>query len=288
MTKTALLKLCVAILITIILILPEYFKTPKEDFLELSCLEACLQTNLTYLLSSLNVSFLTLLQPVREAQLIRGIFLNYSHFENISKILHNIRSEFQDCSSCLVCECKGNMDFISPEQTSKVLVMSGSVYENTSDFHLPCQHLNVTVTSIVDHLDEHDTTCHLNNHSGNSTTAMQDPTMGKSKKHSCRVAEDLNSCVHISLHLKMDAKNFMCSMKITWYILVLLVFILIVIFITLKIREGHWRVQKWQRRKNKPVSVLLRESDSEKLRALNVQVISDAIKTTSLNNGKFA
>ena len=37
-----------------------------------------------------------------------------------------------------------------------------------------------------------------------------------------------------------------CSMKITWYVLILLVCIVLLIFIIRKILEGHRRVQKWQ------------------------------------------
>lgn len=37
-----------------------------------------------------------------------------------------------------------------------------------------------------------------------------------------------------------------CSVKITWYILVLLVFMVGIILIIYKILEGHRRVQRWQ------------------------------------------
>lgn len=40
--------------------------------------------------------------------------------------------------------------------------------------------------------------------------------------------------------------DVVCSMKITWYVLVLLVFIFLLILIIRKILEGHRRVQKWQ------------------------------------------
>ncbi|KAM6220874.1 transmembrane protein 156 [Rhynchocyon petersi] len=262
MAKTALLKLSVAILTTIILILPEYFKTPKENALELSCLDLYLQPNLIYLLSSLNVSFLTLLQPLKETQLIRGIFLNHTHSENFTRIFHTIMTEFKMCSSCLVCECRGNVDFISPEQTSKVLVMSGSVTVKASDVHSPCQHLNFTVTPLADHLEEHNTTCHQKNHSRNSAIVVEDPSKEKSRNRSC---------------------NLTCSMKTAWYVLVLLVFILLIIFIIHKTLESHQRVtHKWQSHKCKPTSVLLRESDSEKLRALNMRVISDTTQRQPL------
>ncbi|XP_049742306.1 transmembrane protein 156 [Elephas maximus indicus] len=274
MTKTALLKLFVAIIITIILILPEYFKTPKGNVLELSCLEVCLQPNFTYSLPSLNFSFMTLLQPVRESQIIRGIFLNHSNFQNFTKICEDIMNEFKICSSCLVCESKGNIDFISQEQTSKVLVMRGSTNVKASDFLLPCQHFNFTVASIVDHLEEYNTTCNLNTHTRKSPIMVEDPTKENSINHSCRITEGLNNCIHVSLHLEMDVKNFICSVKITWYVLVLLIFILLIIFIIHKILEGHRRMRKWQSHKYRPTSVLLRESDSEKLRTLNVQVIS--------------
>ncbi|XP_058286269.1 transmembrane protein 156 isoform X5 [Hylobates moloch] len=246
MTKTALLKLFVAIVITFILILPEYFKTPKERTLELSCLEVCLQSNFTYSLSSLNFSFVTFLQPVRETQIIMRIFLNPSN-------LHNFTRTCQDIT---------------------VLIRRGSTEMNANDFHSPCQRFNFTVAPLVDHLEEYNTTCHLKNHTGRSTIMEDEPSKEKSINYTCRIMEYPNDCIHISLHLEMDIQNITCSMKITWYILVLLVFIFLIILTIHKILEGHRRVKKWQSHREKPTSVLLRGSDSEKLRALNVQVIS--------------
>ncbi|XP_005320097.3 transmembrane protein 156 isoform X2 [Ictidomys tridecemlineatus] len=276
MTKTALLKLFVAIVITFILILPEHFKTPKGRTLELSCLEECLQPNSTYSLSSLNFSFVTFLQPVRETQTMMGIFLNSSTFQNFTKICQDITSEFKTCSSCLVCESKGNMDSISQEQTSKVLIMRGSMEMKENDFYSPCQHFNFTATPIVDHMGEYNTTCHLKNHTRKSIRVEEDPIKEKSTNHTCRIMDYPNNCIHISLHLEMDVKNVTCPTKITWYILILLVFIFFIILIIFKIVKGHRRTQMWQSHKYKGTSVLLRGSNSEKRRALNVRVISES------------
>ncbi|XP_057585343.1 transmembrane protein 156 [Hippopotamus amphibius kiboko] len=273
MTKTALLKLLLATVITCILILPEYFKTPNRNTLELSCLEICLQSNFTYSFSSLNFSFVTFLQPIRETQTVMGIFLNHSSFQNFTRICQDITSEFKMCSSCLACESKGSMDFISQEQTSKVL-MRGSMEVKASDFHSPCQHFNFTVTPTADRLEEYNITCNLKSRTRRSAIKEEDPTKETPINHTCRIMEHLNNCINISLHLEMDVKNFICSMKITWYVLVLLVFIFLLLFIIHKILEGHRRVQKWQSHKYKSTSVLLRGSDSEKLRTLNVRVIS--------------
>nr|XP_039324294.1 transmembrane protein 156 [Saimiri boliviensis boliviensis] len=274
MTKTALLKLFVALVITFILILPEYFKTLKERTLELSCLEVCLQSNFTYSLSSLNFSFATVLQPVRETQIIMRIFLNSSNFHNVTRTCQDITGEFKMCSLCFICESKGNMDFISQEQTSKVLIRRGSMEVKANDFRSPCQHFNFTVAPLVDHLEEYNTTCHLKNHTRRSTIMEEEPSKENSITHPCRIMEYSNECIHISLHLEMDIKSITCSMKIIWYVLVLLVVIFLIVLIICKILEGHRRVQKWQSHQDKPTSVLLRGSDSEKLRALNVQVIS--------------
>ena len=96
-----------------------FFFSSIGNILELSCLEVCLQPNLTYSLSSLNFSFVTFLEPVRETETIMGIFLNHSSFQNFTRMCQDITSEFAMCSLCLVCESKGNMDFISQEQTSQ-------------------------------------------------------------------------------------------------------------------------------------------------------------------------
>ncbi|KAL2780128.1 transmembrane protein 156 isoform 1 [Daubentonia madagascariensis] len=278
MTKTALLKLFVAIVITFILILPEYFKTSEERILELSCLEVCLQPNFTYSLSYLNFSFVTFPQPVRETQIIMGIFLNHSNCQNFTRICQDVTSEYKMCSSCLVCEFKGNMDFISQEQTSKVLIMRGSMEVKANDFHSPCQHFNFTVAPLVDPLEECNTTCNPKSHTRKAAIMEEETTKEESINHPCRIMEYLSNCIHVSLHLEMDVKNVICSMKITWYVLVLLVFIFLIILIFHKILEGHRRVQKWQSHKYKTTSVLLRGSDSEKPRASDVRVIS--VETT--------
>ncbi|KAM6150268.1 transmembrane protein 156 [Erethizon dorsatum] len=275
MTKTVLLKLFVAIVITFILILPEYFKTPKGRLLELSCLEGCLEPNISYSLASLNYSFLTFLQPARDTQSIMALFLHHSNFQNFTRICQEIISEFKTCSFCLVCESKGNMDFVSQEQTLKVLIMRRSMHVKAKEFFSPCQRFNFSVTPAVDQLEESNTTCSLRAHTRKSTIVEEEPAKENSLNHTCRIMEYSNNCTHVSLHLEMDVKNITCSMKITWYILVLLVFIFWIILIIHKILEGHRRVQEWQNHKYTTTSALLRGSDSEKLRALNVWVVPE-------------
>ncbi|XP_047422987.1 transmembrane protein 156 isoform X2 [Sciurus carolinensis] len=276
MTKTALLKLFMAIVITFILILPEHFKTSKGRTLEFSCLKECLQPGSTYLLSSLNFSFVTFLQPVRETQTMMGIFLNYSNFQNFTKICQDITSEFKTCSLCLVCGSKGNTDFIFQEQTSKVLIMIGSMERKENDFYSPCRHFNFTATPVIDHTEEYNTTCNLKNHTRKSIMVEEDPIKEKSTNHTCRIMDYPNNCIHISLHLEMDVKNVTCPTKIAWYILILLVFIFFIILFIFKILKDHRRVQMCQSHTYQGTSVLLRGSDSEKLRALNVRVISES------------
>ncbi|XP_071077226.1 transmembrane protein 156 isoform X2 [Desmodus rotundus] len=241
MTQAALLKLLLAVVITFILILPEYFKTPE----------------------------------VRETETIMGIFLNHSSFQNFTRMCQDITSEFTMCSLCLVCESKGNMDFISQEQTSQVLIMRGSMEVKANDFHSPCQHFNFTVEPAVDHVEEYNITCNLKANARHSAIMEEDPTKEKSMNHSCRIMNYSNNCIHISLHLEMDVKNFYCSVKITWYILVILVFVFLLIFTIHKILEVHRQMQKWQSHKYKPSSILLRRSDSEKLRTSNMQALSE-------------
>ncbi|XP_027624387.1 transmembrane protein 156 isoform X2 [Tupaia chinensis] len=242
---------------------------------ELSCLEVCLQPNLIYSLS-FNVSFMTFLQPVRRTQIIMGIFLNHTSFQNFTGIC-------QDITSCLVCESKENVDFISQEQTSKVLIMNGSMEVKENNFHSPCQHFHFTVAPLADHVEEYNTTCNLTTHTGDLAITEEEPTKEESINHTWRMTDCPHNCVHISLHLEMDVKNAPCSMKITWYILVLLVFVFLIILIIYKILEGHRKVQKWQSHKCKPTSGLLRGSGSEKLRELDMRVISVAETTQRLS-----
>ncbi|KAM5337279.1 transmembrane protein 156 isoform 1-T1 [Glossophaga mutica] len=282
MTKTALLKLLLAIVITLILILPEYFKTPEGNILELSCLEVGLQPNLTYSLSPLNFSYVTFLEPVREMETVMGIFLNHSSFQNFTRMCQDITSEFTMCALCLVCESKGNMDFISQEQTSQVLIMRGSMEVKANDFHSACQHLTFTVEPGVDHLEEYNITCNPEANARSSAIMEEDPTKEKSMNHTCRIMNYPNNCIHISLHLEMDVKNFYCSMKITWYILVILVFVFLLIFTIHKILEVHRQMRKWQSHNYKPSIILLRRSDSEKFRTLNAQAPSGTVQRLPL------
>nr|XP_020017476.1 transmembrane protein 156 isoform X2 [Castor canadensis] len=242
MTKTALLKLFVAIVITFILILPEYFKTPKGRTLELSCLEVSLQSNFNDSLSSLNFSFVIFLQPVRETQTIMGIFPNHSNFQNFTKICQNITSEFKTCFLFMICESKGNMDFISQEQTSKGLIMRGSMEGKANDFYSACQHFNFTVIPVVEQWEENNTACNLKTHTRKSIIVEEDPTKERPINYTCRTMEYPDNCIHIYLYMEMDVKSH----------------------------------------KYKPTSVLLRGSDCEKLRALNVRVISEPARRRPL------
>lgn len=282
MTETAFLKLFVAIVITFILVLPEFFKTPKERSRELSCLEVCLLPNFTYPLSSFNVSSVTFLQPAEETQTITGIFPNDSSFQSFAEICQGITSGLPMCSLCLVCESKGDVDFTSQEQTSKGLVVKGSLEVRASDLYSPCQYLNITAALLADPMKEDNTTCTPETHPGKATTIDKDPAREKSLNYTCRFMKNTNNCTHIFLRLEMGVKPVTCSMKITWYILVLLVFLLGIIFIIHKILEDHRRVWRQQSHKYRSTSVLLRGGDSAKLSTLNVRVIPESTQRLPL------
>ena len=70
------------------------------NMLELSCLEVYLQQNFSYSFFSINASFVTFLQPIKETQTITGIFLNHSNFQNFTRICQDITSEIDTiCNS---------------------------------------------------------------------------------------------------------------------------------------------------------------------------------------------
>ncbi|XP_051021045.1 transmembrane protein 156 [Acomys russatus] len=282
MTETAFFKLFVAVVITFILVLPEFFKTPKERTQELCCREVCLLPNFTYPLSSFNFSSVALRQPAEETQAIMAMFPNLSSFQSFTEVCHGITSESPMCFLCLVCESKGDTDLISQEQTSKGLIMRGSMEAEANGFYSSCQHFNVTVALLIDPVKGHNTTCIPETHPETSTTVEEAPTREKSLNHTCRVMKTTSNCTHISLHLETDLKPVTCSMKITWYILVLLVFMLSIILIIHKILEDHRRVQRWQSHMYKSTSVLLRGSDSVKPSSLNVRVIPESTREVPL------
>lgn len=276
MTETALFKLFVAIVVTFILVLPEFFKTPKERTQELACWEVCLLPNLTYPFPSFNFSSVASLQPAEETQTVMGIFPNYSSSQSFAEICQGITSGFPMCSLCLV--CRSNGDFTSQEQTSKGLIMRGSMEVKANDVSSPCQHFNVTVALLVDAPREYNTTCTPGTHPGNSTTVGEEPTREDSLNHTCGIMGNTSNCTHISMSLEMAVNPVTCSVKITWYILVLLVFMVGIILIIHKILEDHRRVQRWQSHKSKSTAFLLRGSDSAKLSALNVRVIPESTR----------
>ncbi|KAM5271712.1 transmembrane protein 156 [Ctenodactylus gundi] len=114
------------------------------------------------------------------------------------------------------------------------------------------------------------------NHSNsqNFTRTYQDITSEFITCSSCWICESKGSTDLISQN--QTSKDSTCSMKITWYILVLSVFAFIIIFIIHKIFEDLRRMQKWQSHTHKPTPALLRAgSDAETRRALDARVISE-------------
>ncbi|XP_020847417.1 transmembrane protein 156 isoform X1 [Phascolarctos cinereus] len=279
MTKPALLKLLVVIMIMFILILPEYFKTSKGNIVELSCLDVNLLNNFTYPLPEFNISFVSFLHQEREHEVIvLGISAKHFHFHNMSKVCPLTSRELQLYSSCLVCESKGTKDFIHQELTTKASIMNDSMEMKAENF-LPLRVIfNFTVVPVVDDLGGYDTTCVVKLHLTNFT-AGKEPMKTTLLNSSHRSMQSLNNCNQVSLQLEMETGNSTCTMRITWYVLVLLVFIFLIIFIAHKIFQENRRVRTWQNHRYKPASTLLKGNDSEKLRrVLNIHVISGATK----------
>ncbi|XP_042534117.1 transmembrane protein 156 isoform X4 [Dipodomys spectabilis] len=164
---------------------------------------------------------------------------------------------------------------ILPEyfKTPQGLITKGSMAVKDNDFYAPCEYFNVTLTPIVDNLEEYNTSCNLKTHTKTATIMEKEPAQEESLNHTCRTVEYADNCIHIYLHLEMDVKNVTCAMKITWYILVLLVFILLILFITYKVLEGHRTGRKWQSDNCKSMAGLFGGGNSEKRRALTAWVI---------------
>lgn len=104
---------------------------------------------------------------------------------------------------------------------------------------------NFTVVPVIEDLGGYDATCVVKLHLTNST-AGNDPTKATWLNSSHRSVQSLNSCNLVSLQLEMETGNSTCTMRITWYVLVLLVFIFLTIFIVHKIFQENRRVQTWQ------------------------------------------
>ncbi|XP_043828903.1 transmembrane protein 156 [Dromiciops gliroides] len=279
MTKPALLKLLVVIMIMFILILPEYFKTSKGNIMELSCLDISLLNNFTYPLPEFNISFVSFLQQEREYEIIvLSISAKHFQFHNMSKVCPLSPGELQLYSSCLMCEPKGTVDFIHQELSTKASEMNNSMEMKAEHFHPLHVLFNFTAVPVIEDLGGYDTTCILKLHLSNSTF-RKDPMKGALLNSSHRSVQSLNSCNLVSLQLEMETGNSPCTMRITWYVLVLLVFIFLIIFIVHKIFQENRRVRTWQNDKYKRASTLLKGNDSGKLREmLNIHVVSGTTK----------
>ncbi|KAM8968404.1 transmembrane protein 156 isoform 2-T2 [Sarcophilus harrisii] len=273
MTKAALLKLLVVIMIMFILILPDYFKTSKGNIVELSCLDISSLNNFTYPLPEFNISFVSFLQQGREHEVIvLGISAKHFHFHNMSNVCPLASGELQLYSSCLLCESKGTVDFIHQELTTRGNNRLKEVWKMERQ--------------VIDALGGHDTTCVLKLHLRNSAS-RQDPLKTTLLNGSHTSVEGLNSCNQVSLQLEMETGNSTCTMKITWYVLILLVFIFLIICSVYKIFQESRRIQTWQNYTSFHYShyttpTLPKENDSEILRGvLNVHVVSGAAKQRS-------
>ncbi|XP_017176704.1 transmembrane protein 156 isoform X8 [Mus musculus] len=173
---------------------------------ELSCLEVCFLPNFTSPLSSFNFSSVAFLQPAEEIQTIMGISPNHSSFQSFAEICRGITSRLPMCSLCLVCESKGDVDFTSQEQTSKGLVMRGSMEVTASDLSSPCQYFNITAALIADPVKEDNTTCTPETRPGKASAVDEDLARKKSLNHTCRFMKSTNNCAHIFLRLETDVK----------------------------------------------------------------------------------
>ncbi|XP_051820937.1 transmembrane protein 156 [Antechinus flavipes] len=304
MTKAALLKLLVVIMIMFILILPDYFKTSKGNIAELSCLDISSLNNFTYPLPEFNISFVSFLQQGREHEVIvLGISAKHFHFHNMSNVCPLTSGELQLYSSCLLCESKGTVDFIHQELTTRgnnrlkevwkmerqvmdASIMNDSLEMKAENFPLLHVLFNFTVVPVVEALGGHDTTCVLKLHLRNSAS-RKDPLKTTLLNGSHRSVESLNSCNQVSLQLEMETGNSTCTMRITWYVLILLVFIFLVICSVYKIFQENRRIQTWPNYTSFHYShyttpTLPKENDSEILRGvLNIHVVSGAAKQRS-------
>ncbi|XP_044537682.1 transmembrane protein 156 [Gracilinanus agilis] len=245
----------------------------KGNIVELSCFDLSSLNNFTYPLREFNISFVSFLQQEREHEvIILGISADHFHFHNMSQVCPLTPGELQLYSSCLVCESKGTLDLFHQELTTKASLMNESIEMKVKHFPPLPVLFNVTAVPVVEDPGRRAAaTCLLKLRIRSSST-RKDSAMGRS-------VQSLNSCHQVSLQLEMEIGHSICTMKITWYVLVLSVFIFLIIFIVHKIFQEKRRVSIWKNQTYKSASTLLKGNDSEKRRGvLNTEVVSGATK----------
>ncbi|KYO45893.1 transmembrane protein 156 [Alligator mississippiensis] len=224
MRKADLLKLLIAIIIMFIISLPEFFQIQEESAIIISCMDACSLNNITFPLCGFNNSYESFLRHKRKNQTVfLKAFVNQSNIQNIPSV-------------CQVSSSEQQQRIVN----SEVSRVNGSLEMKAKDFIFVYKHFNFTVAHENEESEEFNTYYILEVQIKKSTSRRGNTT-DENIYYSCITAmmEDQNDCINISLQLTSFMENPMCPLKILWFVLLPLVFVLTVIVVTFKVFQEN-------------------------------------------------
>ncbi|XP_030048476.1 transmembrane protein 156 isoform X1 [Microcaecilia unicolor] len=244
MTKAALAKLLTAIIIMFVLCLPELFKTHQEIIVAMTCKDICSSDNITYVLSSFNISFVCFLQQGTQNDTVYlKVYVNQSHATsgNITNLCRKTRNDSQTSSQWFACVSKRSVYTLYQDLKSQALKVKGSLELEAKHIRPLYKHWDFTVSYAKEQRQPLNHVL-LEIHIGES--AAQNGGTGKESTNfswGTRVGEDQKGHISISLKLESPVPYAMCTVKIIWLTLISFVFVLALIYITYNV---VWRNKK--------------------------------------------
>nr|XP_033785167.1 transmembrane protein 156 isoform X2 [Geotrypetes seraphini] len=227
-----------------VLCLPELFKTHREIIVVMTCKDFCSSNNITYVLSSFNISFVCFLQQGAQNDTVRfKVYVNQNHAtsSNITDLCRRTRNDSQITTEWFACVSKRSVYSLYQELKSQALKVKGSL-ELEAKHILPLyKHWDFTVLYAK---EERQPLNHvlLEIHIGDPAAKNDDTDKkGTNLSWGTRVREDQKGHINISLTLEIPMPHAMCTVKIIWLTLISFVFVLAMIYITYNV---VWRNEK--------------------------------------------
>ncbi|XP_029440181.1 transmembrane protein 156 [Rhinatrema bivittatum] len=242
MTKAALTKLLLTVMVMFIVCLPELFKMHRDITVAMTCVDMRSSDSVTYFLSSLNISFICLLQEGTQNETVRlKVFINQSLdiSANIPNLCQNTSNDPQTPPEWFACASKKSVYTVYQELKSQALKIKGSL-ELEAKPTLPLQKQWDFTVSYAEEERQPLTHFLLEIHIRDSATENEETDKG-STNLSQGAVEDQRGRISFCLKLEIPVLYAMCKPKIVWLTLIPIVILLTLIFITYKV---VWRKQK--------------------------------------------
>ncbi|XP_023781124.1 transmembrane protein 156 isoform X1 [Cyanistes caeruleus] len=263
--KPVVFRLALGIITVFILCLPEFFKIHEANTVMVSCMDTCSSSNITFPLCTFNNSYERSVKLRREHQtILLKVTVNNSSFQNIPYICQSSWREQQSHSEQTECESRRDVNVEHQGSGSKAEKTEGSFEVKTENVTYFYKYFNFTTVSKkeVEHNTNYVVEIHINNSIAGGRNAADEQL-----NHSCLLAmmEEQNDCINISLQLKSYMEYPMCMVKITWLIMIPVVFVFTVSIVIYKIVQEN-KQNYYKQRVATSVSTVLRRKGSRHAR----------------------